>query len=70
MASDLITMAPLALPLIKSDMGMSLNTDIDAGLNHEIRCADRLNITMKRKKGMRAFVDKREPVFNGCCGHF
>ena len=64
-ARALATQAPQVLPMIKSTVGVGMSTDLDSGLAYERRCSDLLNSTEDRRVGMRAFVEKRAPVFQG-----
>ncbi|MBI4336416.1 MAG: enoyl-CoA hydratase/isomerase family protein [Chloroflexi bacterium] len=64
-ANVLLERPPLALRLIKSCVQVGLQTDLHSGLEYEARCSYILNTSEDRKEGMRAFVEKRKPVFHG-----
>lgn len=65
LASKLATKAPVALSLLKSSLHTGLNTDIATGLSQEIEKFTLLFATQDQKEGMKAFVERRKPVFTG-----
>jgi len=65
LAQTLLQRPPLSLAMIKSCVNVGLQTDLDSGLAYEERCAWYLHSTEDRKEGMRAFVEKRAPIFKG-----
>lgn len=65
MASDIARMPPLAIRLAKRCINRGIQTDIDSGLEYERYAASILMDTHDRKEGMRAFVEKRNPRFQG-----
>jgi enoyl-CoA hydratase len=57
--------APLALQKIKEAVNGSRDASLEEGLALERRCHDFLRDSEDRREGIRAFVEKREPVFVG-----
>jgi enoyl-CoA hydratase len=57
--------SPIALRLMKSLANRALGGDHDANLNAESETFGELFSTYDAKEGMTAFVEKREPVFEG-----
>jgi len=65
MARSMAANAPLSLRFIKQAVDLGLQTGIEAGLEYE-RYAAAITISSEdRREGMRAFVEKRRPVFTG-----
>lgn len=56
---------PLSLKMLKSCVNVGLQMDLPGALDYESRCAEVLFKTEDRVEGMRAFVEKRKPVFKG-----
>ncbi|MBM3569838.1 MAG: crotonase [Alphaproteobacteria bacterium] len=56
---------PLAVRFAKRAIDQGLQTDIVSGHEYELYAASILFDTADRKEGMRAFVDKRKPRFEG-----
>ena len=65
MAAEMAKLPPLAIRLAKRCINRGLQTDIDSGLEYERYAASILIDTDDRKEGMRAFVEKRSPQFQG-----
>ncbi|MGO4391215.1 enoyl-CoA hydratase/isomerase family protein [Variovorax sp. M-6] len=65
MAARMAGNAPLALRHIKHAIDLGLQVGIDAGLEYERYAAALVIASEDRKEGMRAFVEKRKPVFRG-----
>ncbi|UUC96740.1 enoyl-CoA hydratase/isomerase family protein [Comamonas sp. C11] len=65
MAQGMAELPPLALRMAKRCINRGMQTDIDSGLEYERYAASILMDTQDRKEGMRAFVEKRAPVFTG-----
>ncbi|MFN3975125.1 MAG: enoyl-CoA hydratase/isomerase family protein [Dehalococcoidia bacterium] len=61
----LLERPPLALALIKSCVNVGMQVDLHSGLEYEARCSTILHASEDRREGMRAFVEKRPPVFKG-----
>ncbi len=55
----------VALKMIKMSVNRGINMDLESALSYESRCSDILYNTEDQKEGMRAFVEKRPPVFKG-----
>lgn len=64
-AAQLAAGPPLALALAKESVLFSMDSTVETGLLHERRLFALLFATEDQKEGMRAFVDKRPPQFEG-----
>jgi enoyl-CoA hydratase len=56
---------PLAVRFVKRSVNLGMQVGMDAGLEYERYAASMVIDTEDRKEGMRAFVEKRKPVFVG-----
>jgi len=56
---------PVVLKLLKAAINDGLQMSLAQGLDYEARCAALVSLTEDFKEGMRAFVEKRKPVFQG-----
>src|SRR6218665_89400 len=56
---------PLAVRFAKRAINRGLQTDLDSGLEYERYAAAMVIDSADRREGMRAFVEKRKPVFTG-----
>jgi len=65
LASQIAEMPPLAVRFAKRAVNRGMQTDLDSGLEYERYAAAMLVDSEDRKEGMRAFVEKRKPVFRG-----
>ncbi len=65
MAARIAGNAPLSLRFIKQAVDLGLQTGIEAGLEYERYAAAIVVSSEDRTEGMRAFVEKRAPVFRG-----
>ena len=65
MAGRLSEKPPVALKLIKSAVDRGIGMDLKTALEYETRCFEMLFTTRDQKEGMRAFVEKRNPEFEG-----
>jgi len=65
LAKKIIKNAPLALKYIKRAVTVGLQLDLASGLDYEAQCSSILYTSEDRKEGMRAFAEKRKPVFKG-----
>ena len=65
LAQQIGEMPPLAVRFVKRAVNPGMQTDLDSGLEYERYAAALLVDSEDRKEGMRAFVEKRKPVFQG-----
>lgn len=56
---------PLAVRFAKRAINRGMQTDLDSGLEYERYAAAMIIDSDDRKEGMRAFVEKRKPMFTG-----
>jgi enoyl-CoA hydratase len=64
-ASELAERPPLSLKMIKSCVNLGMEMDLLSALDYEAKCAEILIKTEDRIEGIRAFVEKKKPVFKG-----
>lgn len=64
-AHQIASKAPIALKLAKEGVLKAFETPLSAGLEYERKLFYTLFATEDQKEGMRAFVDKRKPIFTG-----
>jgi enoyl-CoA hydratase len=57
--------APISTRQIKQSVNMGLNTDLRTGMMFEIEAYNRMIPTEDRREGIRAFNEKRKPVYKG-----
>ena len=57
--------APISTRQIKHSVNMGLNTDLQTGMMFEIEAYNRMVPTEDRREGIRAFNEKRKPVYQG-----
>jgi len=65
MAARMAANAPLSLRHIKHAIDLGLQVGMEAGLEYERYAAALVVSSADRREGMRAFVEKRAPVFRG-----
>jgi enoyl-CoA hydratase len=65
LAQRIAEFPPLAVRFAKRAINRGMQTDLDSGLEYERYAAAMLIDSDDRKEGMRAFVEKRKPVFTG-----
>ncbi|NPV27491.1 MAG: hypothetical protein HPY81_08665 [Firmicutes bacterium] len=65
-AKKLVKKPPLALRLAKMALNAAWSCDIETGLRLESDAWAMVFGTQDQKEGMRAFLEKRKPVFKGC----
>lgn len=58
--------APVSVRQAKKSIHQGLQTDLKTGLYFEVQAYDRMISTQDRLEGIRAFNEKRKPVFKGC----
>lgn len=64
-AMELAERPPLALQMLKYCVNLGMQMDLLGAINYETKCAAVLMNTEDRLEGIRAFVEKRKPVFKG-----
>ena len=64
-AKDLADKSPIALKMAKVAISVGMEGNLHAGLELEARLAKLLSFTDDLKEGMRAFAEKRKPIFTG-----
>jgi enoyl-CoA hydratase len=57
--------APISTRQIKQSVNMGLNADLQTGMMFEIEAYNRMVPTEDRREGIRAFNEKRKPVYKG-----
>lgn len=55
--------APIAIACAKDAINRGLNMDLESGLNYEAQVFGTCFATLDQKEGMKAFLEKRKPVF-------
>ncbi|MGY8524337.1 enoyl-CoA hydratase/isomerase family protein [Paracidovorax citrulli] len=65
MAGRMAANAPLAVRYVKHAIDLGMQVGIEAGLEYERYAAALVVSSDDRREGMRAFVEKRKPVFRG-----
>jgi enoyl-CoA hydratase len=65
MALKLLRQPGFALKIIKMAVNDGINMDLRSALAYEARCFEILFSTEDQKEGMRAFMEKRKPIFKG-----
>ncbi len=65
MARILLDRPPVALRMAKSAVNTGMKIDLESGLDFEANCAAVLSNTEDRIEGVRAFAEKRKPVWKG-----
>jgi enoyl-CoA hydratase len=64
-ASRIASMPPLAVKAIRDVVRLGADAPLDAALALERHAFERLFDTQDQKEGMRAFLEKRPPVYQG-----
>ncbi|MCK4795674.1 MAG: enoyl-CoA hydratase/isomerase family protein [Desulfobacteraceae bacterium] len=65
MAAKIVRQPNLALRITKLVVNEGINMELKSALTHEARCFEWLFSTEDQKEGMKAFVEKRKPIFKG-----
>ena len=64
-AAELAERPPLSLRMLKNCVNMGMQMSLLDAIDYEAKCSAILVNTEDRVEGMRAFVEKRKPVFKG-----
>jgi enoyl-CoA hydratase len=64
-AGTIAANAPISTRQIKQSVNMGLNMDLQSGMMFEIEAYNRMVPTEDRREGIRAFNEKRKPVYRG-----
>ncbi len=64
-ASQFINLAPITLSLAKKLINKGMEMSLIDAIDYETQCATLLGTTEDRLEGMKAFSEKRKPVFKG-----
>ncbi len=65
MASSIAKLPPLAVQMNKRGLRQAMNTDLPSQLQYEALATAYLSDTEDRKEAIKAFLEKREPIFTG-----
>jgi enoyl-CoA hydratase len=65
MALKLVRQPGFALKMIKMAVNHGINMDLQSAMAYEARCFEMAFSTEDQKEGMRAFIEKRKPIFKG-----
>ncbi|MCJ7782484.1 MAG: enoyl-CoA hydratase-related protein, partial [Desulfobacterales bacterium] len=65
MALKLIKQPSIALKMIKTSVNKGISMDLRLAISYEARCFEILFSTEDQKEGMKAFMEKRPPLFKG-----
>ena len=65
MASSIAKLPPLAVQVNKRGLRQAMNTDLLSQLQYETLATAYLSDTEDRKEAIKAFLEKREPIFTG-----
>jgi enoyl-CoA hydratase len=55
-----------AVKMIKTSIKRGLEMDLESAMDYESRCFEMLFSTDDRLEGVKAFSEKRKPVYKGC----
>ncbi len=64
-AKTLSGKAPIAMKAAKRCLNLGQNVDLNSGLSYELKTWAGLFATEDQKEGMKAFLEKRKPVYTG-----
>lgn len=65
LAAVLAAKSPVAMKAAKRCLNYGQNVDLNSGLNYELKTWAGLFSTEDQKEGMKAFLEKRKPVYKG-----
>ena len=57
---------PIAIRAAKKAVHFGIEMDLESGLQHEQDCYQMVINTEDRLEGLKAFAEKRKPVYRGC----
>lgn len=64
-AQRIATRGPLSIKMIKACVNLGSQVDLQSGLGYEACCHSLIRDSYDRKEGIKAFLEKRDPVFKG-----
>ena len=64
-AQKLAGMPGFAIKMLKTSVNNGIDMDMTSALNLEIQCISQCFSTKDQKEGMKAFIEKRKPVWSG-----
>jgi len=64
-AAELAERPPLSLKMLKSCVNLGMQMDLPGAIDYEAKCVAILMNSEDRMEGIRAFVEKRKPIFKG-----
>jgi enoyl-CoA hydratase/carnithine racemase len=64
-AATIAANAPISVRQIKQSVNVGMNVDLQSGMMFEIEAYNRMVPTEDRREGIRAFNEKRKPVYQG-----
>ena len=65
LAAEICKMPPLAVALTKRAINRSLDNSLEAQMEYEAQLQEILGMTKDHEEGVKAFLEKRQPVFKG-----
>jgi enoyl-CoA hydratase len=63
LAKKIAEKSPLAIKMAKFAINKGMQVDLNSGLDYEAQCVTVLHSTEDRKEALKAFADKRKPIF-------
>ena len=65
LAKTITKKAPVAVQLAKAAINRGINCDVVTGISYEAEVFGLCFATADQKEGMKAFIEKRKPTFEG-----
>jgi methylglutaconyl-CoA hydratase len=65
LAEEILPQGPIALRMAKKAINQGIQVDLTSGLKFEENCYAQIIPTKDRLEGLRAFKEKRKPVYKG-----